>query len=88
MDASDTWTKILRNSGIHKQVWDNIVLGRVQDPVLSNILLSVKREAKVEEICAALKTVYGGAMKVSENIMNAHLRAGAVPEPFHIQKQH
>ena len=82
MDASDTWTKILKNSGIHKQVWGNIVLGRIQDPALSNIPLSVKREAKIEEICSALKTVYGGAMKVSENIMNAHLRAGVIPEPF------
>ena len=50
MDASDTWTKILKNSGIHKQVWGNIVLGRIQDPALSNIPLSVKREAKIDEI--------------------------------------
>ena len=81
MDASDTWTKILKNSGVHRQVWGNIILGRIQDPALSNIPLSVKREAKVEEICLALTTVYGGAMKVSENIMNAHVKAGAIPDP-------
>ena len=82
VDAIDTWTKILSNSGIHRQVWGNIIIGRIQDPALSNIPLSVKREAKLEEICSALKTVYGGAMKVSENIMSAHLQAGVIPEPF------
>ena len=56
-------------------------MGRIQDPALSNIPLSVKREAKIDEICAALKIVYGGAMKVSENIMNANLRAGTVTDP-------
>ena len=81
MDANDTWIKILKNSGIHRQVWGNIVLGRIQDPALSNIPLSVKREAKIDEICSALRTVYGGAMKVSENIMNAHLKARTVPDP-------
>ena len=81
MDADDTSIKTLKNSGIHRQVWGNIVLGRIQDPALSNIPLSVKREAKIDEICSALRTVYGGAMKVSENIMNAHLRAGTVPDP-------
>ena len=81
MDASNTWSKILKNSGIHRQVWGNIVLGRIQDPALSNIPLSVKREAKIEEICSALTTVYGGAMKVSENILNAHVKAGAIPDP-------
>ena len=50
--------------------------------MLLNIPLSVKREAKTEEICSALKIVYGGAMKVSENIMSAHLQAGVIPEPF------
>ena len=72
MDASDTWINILKNSGVHRQVWGNIVLERIQDPALSNIPLSVKREAKIDEICSALRTVYGGAMKVSENTMNAH----------------
>ena len=66
VDASDTWIKILKNSGIHRQIWGNIILGRIQDPAQSNIPLSVKREAKFDEICAALKVVYGGAMKVSE----------------------
>ena len=73
VDASDTWIKIQKNSEIHRQLWDNIVLGRIQDPALSYIPLSVKREAKIDEICAALKIVYGGVMKVIENIMNAHL---------------
>ena len=76
VDAIDIWTMILSNSGIHRQVWGNIILGRMQDPALSNIPLSIKREAKIEEIYSALKTVYKGAMKVSENIMSAHLQAG------------
>ena len=42
--AIDTWTKILSNSGIHRQVWGNIIINRIQDPALSNIPLSVKRE--------------------------------------------
>ena len=81
MDASDTWVKILKNSGFHRQVWGNIILGKIQDPALSNIPISVKREAKFDEICTALKVVHGGAMKVSENIMSAHLRAGTIPDP-------
>ena len=76
VDASDTWIKILKNSGILR-TWGNIILGRLQDSALSNIPLSVKRD----EICAVLNIVYGGAMKVSENIMSDYLRAGTVPAP-------
>ena len=73
-----------KNSGIHRQVWGNIILGRIQDPALSSIPLSVKRETKFDEICKALKVVYGGAMKVSENIMSAHQKAGPIPDShFH-----
>ena len=58
------------------------MLSRIQNPALASIPPYVKRDAKVEDICSALKTVYGGAMKVSENIMNAHMAAGEIPEPF------
>ena len=81
LDASDTWIKILKNSGFHKQVWGNVILGEIQDPTLTTIPISVKREAKFDDICSSLKVVYGGAMIVSENIMNAHLRAGTIPDP-------
>ena len=80
IDASDTWVNILKNSGIHRQIWGNIILGRIQDPALSSIPLSVKREAKFDEICKALKIVYGGAMIVSKNIMSAHQKAGSIPD--------
>ena len=30
IDASDTWVNILKNSGIHRQIWGNIILGRIQ----------------------------------------------------------
>ena len=66
IDAIDTWTNILKNSGIHRQIWDNIILGRIQDPALSSIPLSVKREAKFDEIFKALNVVNGGAMIVSK----------------------
>ena len=82
IDAMDTWTKILTNAGIHRQMWGGIMLSRIQNPALSSLPPYVKREAKVEDLCSALKTVYGGAMKVSENIMNAHTAAGEIPEPF------
>ena len=81
IDAIDTWTNILKNSGIHRQIWGNIILGRIQDPALSSIPLSVKREAKFDEICKALNVVNGGAMIVSKNIMSAHLKAGSIPDP-------
>ena len=83
VDASDTWVKILKNSGFHRQVWGNVILGKIQDPALTTIPISVKREAKFDDICSALKVVYGGAMKVSENIMNAHLKAGTIPDPHY-----
>ena len=34
VDAIDTWTKILSNSGIHRQVWGDTILCRIQDPAL------------------------------------------------------
>ena len=82
LDAIDTWNKILSNAGIHRQMWGGIMLSRIQNPALSSIPPYVKRDAKVEDICSGLKTVYGGAVKVSENIMNAHMTAGEIPEPF------
>ena len=51
LDASDTWTNILKNSGIHRQIWGNMILERIQEPALSSIPLTVKREAKFDEIC-------------------------------------
>ena len=44
VNVIDIWTKILSNSGIHRQVLGNIIISRIQDPALSNITLSVKRE--------------------------------------------
>ena len=82
VDAVDTWSKALTNAGIHKQMWAGFILCQVQNPAISSILPYAKREMKFEDICSALKTVYGGAMKASENIMNAHIAAGQIPEPF------
>ena len=80
-DASDTWVKILKNSGFHKQVWGNVILGKIQDPALTTIPILVKREAKFDDICSSLSAVYGGAMNFSANIMNAHVKAGTIPDP-------
>ena len=37
IDAMDTWTKILTNAGIHRQMWGGIILSRIQNPALSSI---------------------------------------------------
>ena len=81
LDASDTWTNILKNSGIHRQIWGNMILERIQEPALSCIPMSVKREAKFDEICKELNMVYGGAIEVSQNIMSTHLKTGSIPDP-------
>ena len=57
-------------------------MSKIENPPLSSIPPYVKRDLKFEDICSALKAVYGGAMKASENIMNAHMAAGLIPEPF------
>ena len=81
LDASDTWTNILKNSGIHRQIWGNMILERIKEPALSSIPLTTKREAKFEDICKELSQVYGGAIEVGHNIMNMHLKAGTIPDP-------
>ena len=65
-------------------MWGEIILSRIQNTALSKIPPYVKRNVKFEDICSALKTLYGGAMKVSENIMNAHMAAGEIPELFQL----
>ena len=81
LDASDTWTNILRNSGIHRQIWGNMILERIKEPALSSIPLTTKREAKFDEICKELSQVYGGAIEVGQNIMNMHIKIGTIPDP-------
>ena len=61
LDASDTWTNILKSSGIHRQIWGTIILERIKEPALSNIPLTTKREAKYDEICKdslSLQNIY------------------------------
>ena len=81
LDASDTWTSILKNSGIHRQIWGNMILERIKEPALSSIPLTTKREAKFDEICKELSQVYGGAIEVGQNIMNMHIKTGTIPDP-------
>ena len=81
LDASDTWTTILKNSGIHRQIWGNMILERIKEPALSNIPLTVKREAIYDEICKKLSLVYGGAIEVGQNIMNEHMKTGTIQDP-------
>ena len=60
-----------------------MILERIQEqePALSNIPLSIKREAKYDEICKKLSLVYGGAIEVGQNIMNTHIKTGTIPDP-------
>ena len=81
IDASDLWETILKNAGIHRQIWGNMILERIKDPALSNILLTTRREAKYDEICKKLSLVYGGAIEVGQNIMKSHEKTGKIPDP-------
>ena len=81
LDASDTWQEILKNAGIHRQVWGTMILERIKDPALSNIPLTTRREGKYDEICKKLNLVYGGAIEVGQNIMNTHMKTGTIPDP-------
>ena len=40
LDASDTWESILKNAGVHRQIWGTMILERTKDPALSNIPLT------------------------------------------------
>ena len=82
LDALDTWIKSLTNAGIHRQMWGGIILSKVENPALSSIPPYVKKDLKFKDICSALKAVYGGAMKASENIMKAHITASLIPDPY------
>ena len=81
LDASDTWMNILKNSGIHRQIWGTMILERIKEPALSSIPLTTKREQKFDDICKELSQVYGGAIEVGHNIINAHLKARSIPDP-------
>ena len=56
-----------------------MVLERIEDPALSNIPLSTRRDGKYDEICSKLSLVYGGAIEVGQNIMSTHMKAGKIP---------
>ena len=58
-----------------------MILERIQEPALSSIPLTVKREAKFDEICKELNQVYGGVIEVGQNIMNMHIKTGTIPDP-------
>ena len=58
-----------------------MVLERIQEPALTSIPLTIKGEAKFDEICKELNMVYGGAIEVGQNIMNMHIKTGTIPDP-------
>ena len=57
LDASDTWENILKNAGVHRQIWGTMILERVKEPALSNIPLTTRREGNYDEICKKLSLV-------------------------------
>merc|ERR1711999_49626 len=81
LDAKQTWQGILKNAGVHRQVWGTIILERIKGPALSNIPLSTRRDGNYDEICSKLSLVYGGAIEVGQNIMGTHMKAGRIPDP-------
>ena len=81
LDAKQTWQGILKNAGVHRQVWGTMILERIRDPALSNIPLSTRRDGNYDEICSKLSLVYGGAIEVGQNIMRTHAKAGRIPDP-------
>ena len=81
LDAKQTWQGILKNAGVHRQVWGTIILERIKDPALSNMPLSTRRDGNYDEICSKLSLVYGGAIEVGQNIMRSHMKAGRIPDP-------
>ena len=81
LDAKQTWQRILKNGGVHRQVWGTMILERIKDPALSNMPLSTRRDGDYDEICSKLSLVYGGAIEVGQNIMRAHAKAGRIPDP-------
>ena len=70
LDASDTWENILKNAGIHRQIWGTMILERIKEPALSNIPLTTRREGKYDEICKELSLVYGGAIEVGGIVLD------------------
>ena len=44
LDAVDTWESILKNAGVHRQIWGHIILERIKEPALSSIPPTTKRE--------------------------------------------
>merc|ERR1712102_101076 len=81
LDAKQTWQRIIKNAGVHRQVWGTMILERIKDPALSNMPLSTRRDGNYDEICSKLNLVYGGAIEVGQNIMRAHTKAGRIPDP-------
>ena len=80
LDAVDTWKKTLINAGIHKLLWGEIILSRLENPALSRLPSSVKWNRKFEDICSSLEKNFGGVLKASMNIMKAHEAASRIPD--------
>ena len=68
LDAKQTWQGILKKAGVHRQVWETMILERIRDPALSNMSLSTRRDGNYDEICSKLSLVYGGAIEVGQTL--------------------
>ena len=64
LDACDTWESILKNAGVHRQIWGHMILERIKEPALSSIPPTTKREQKFDDICKKLSQAYGGSIEV------------------------
>ena len=81
LDAVDNWKSILKNAGVHRQLWGHIILERIKEPALSSIPPTTKRDQLFDDICDELSKAYGGAIEVGHNIMETHLKIGKILDP-------
>ena len=51
LDAVDTWESILKNEGVHRQIWGHIILERIKEPALSSIPPTTTHEQIFDDIC-------------------------------------
>ena len=81
LDAVDTWKNRLKSARINKTMWGGAVIRKLKNPALENLLPSVVKDQKFDEIVSALKEQYDMSHKIHKRFIEAHQNVGAIQDP-------
>ena len=79
LEAKEAWERILRETGVHRDLWGSIVLSKLKGKALLSLQKSVKRDRMFEEIYKALNDAFDGTLTRDYNIAKSHMTAEEIP---------